>query len=277
MVERSGRVYLDVPFAEKDEAKRHGARWDPKARRWFDPHPPTTGLQRWAALPDVPELLPGEDRSFGAGLFVDMVPSSCWFTNVRSCVSQRDWERLRRMVTGRAGQRCEVCGAGPGGEPVTSRLDVHERWAYDDAQRVQTLRRLICVCEACHESTHLGLANIRGRAGQALAHLQQITGMTDDQIARHVDDANRAFTTRSARTWELNLAMLTDAGVTLARPDVPEQRRTQAGETRSATSSDGWWGSQLGLAVPAFYATRWAPWLRIITTFVIAVVVLRIT
>ncbi|MEN3265430.1 MAG: hypothetical protein V7646_2324, partial [Pseudonocardia sp.] len=33
----------------------------------------------------------------------------------------------------------------------------------------------------------------------------------------------------------------------------------------------------LGLAVPAFYATRWAPWLRIITTFVIAVVVLRIT
>ena len=58
-------------------------------------------------------MLPGEDRTFGAGLFVDMVPRSCWFTNVRSCVSQQDWERLRRMVTVRAGQRCEVCGAAP--------------------------------------------------------------------------------------------------------------------------------------------------------------------
>lgn len=38
-------------------------------------------LARWAALPDIPDLLPGEDRSFGSGLFVDLVPSSCWFTN----------------------------------------------------------------------------------------------------------------------------------------------------------------------------------------------------
>ena len=47
--------------------------------------------------------------TFGSGLFVDLVPSSCWFSNVRSCVDQRDWERLRRMITNRADQRCEVC------------------------------------------------------------------------------------------------------------------------------------------------------------------------
>jgi hypothetical protein len=41
------------------------------------------GLQRWAALPEAPDLLPGEDRNFGTGLFVDLVPSTCWFTNVR--------------------------------------------------------------------------------------------------------------------------------------------------------------------------------------------------
>lgn len=32
-----GKTYLDVPFAEKDEAKRVGARWDPAARRWYVP------------------------------------------------------------------------------------------------------------------------------------------------------------------------------------------------------------------------------------------------
>lgn len=29
------RVYLKVPFKEKDQAKRLGARWDPKSKRWF--------------------------------------------------------------------------------------------------------------------------------------------------------------------------------------------------------------------------------------------------
>jgi NAD(P)-dependent dehydrogenase (short-subunit alcohol dehydrogenase family) len=34
-------------------------------------------VERWAARPSVPDLLPGEDRAFGSGLSVDMVPSSC--------------------------------------------------------------------------------------------------------------------------------------------------------------------------------------------------------
>lgn len=29
------RVYLRVPFAEKEEAKRLGARWDQESKRWF--------------------------------------------------------------------------------------------------------------------------------------------------------------------------------------------------------------------------------------------------
>lgn len=33
----AGGVWLDVPFRSKDDAKAHGARWDPEARLWFDP------------------------------------------------------------------------------------------------------------------------------------------------------------------------------------------------------------------------------------------------
>src|SRR5215831_7577619 len=105
-----GREWLDVPFAENGQAKAAGARWDQSARRWYAPRPSIAGLARWAALRDLPALLPGEDRSFGAGLFVDLVPESCWFTNARSCIAERDWERVRRLVVGRAGRRCEVCG-----------------------------------------------------------------------------------------------------------------------------------------------------------------------
>jgi Domain of unknown function (DUF5710) len=105
------KVWLDVPYAEKDEAKAQGARWDAAARRWYAPRAGITALERWQAVPDVPDLLPGEDRSFGSGLFVDLVPSSSWFTNVRLCVSMRDWERLRRTITTRADSAARYAGA----------------------------------------------------------------------------------------------------------------------------------------------------------------------
>lgn len=152
------------------------------------PRPPSAGLDRWAARPPVPDLLPREDRSFGAGLFVDMVPRSCWFTNVHTCVSPQDWERLRRMITRRTEEKCEACGAVED-RSVGRSLEAHERWAYDELAGVQALRRLICLCSDCHLSSHLGYANVTGRADHAIAHLRAVTGMTDVEVSRHVRDA----------------------------------------------------------------------------------------
>ncbi|MBA8825520.1 hypothetical protein FHX42_002871 [Saccharopolyspora lacisalsi] len=211
------RTWLDVSFHEKDEAKRHGARWDPAEKRWYAPRPGMTALRRWEALPDVPDPLPGEDRSFGSGLFVDPVPSSCWFTNVRSCVAGKDWERLRRVVTRRAGQRCEVCDRA---EDRASRfwMEVHERWDYDERERVQALRRLICLCTDCHRVTHFGLARVRGHAEHAFAHLRAVTGMSEEKASEHVRSAFALWERRSAHQWSLDLRLLTDAGVTVAPP-----------------------------------------------------------
>lgn len=226
------RTYLDVPYGDKDQAKAAGARWDPTAKRWYDPRPEANGcprpqLARWTALADVLELLPGEDREFGSGLFVDMVPRSCWFTNVRSCVDQRDWERLRRTINRRAGHRCEICSAGEDRE-TGRRLEAHERWAYDESTGVQALRRLICLCSDCHLSTHMGYANVTGRSTEAITHLREVTGMTHAQTGAHIDAAGKLWTTRSARTWVLDLSMLTDAGVTLAQPENPADRAATA-------------------------------------------------
>ena len=33
--ERSKKIYLNVPYAEKDKAKADGARWDPGAKKWY--------------------------------------------------------------------------------------------------------------------------------------------------------------------------------------------------------------------------------------------------
>ncbi|MDQ0991892.1 DUF5710 domain-containing protein [Streptomyces sp. V3I7] len=211
------RTWLDVGYPEKDQAKAAGARWDPMARRWYAPPGHEAALERWKAAPDVPDLLPGEDRSLGQGLFVDLVPSSCWFTNVRSCVSPRDWKRLRRMITARAGQRCEVCGAKEDRKKKRW-LEAHERWEYDDARRTQKLGRLISLCTDCHNATHFGFAQLRGLGEEALRHLMRVTGMTERQAREHVHRAFQTWEARSRRDYDLDLSMLTDAGITLAPP-----------------------------------------------------------
>lgn len=225
-----GKVWLDVPYAEKNDAKAQGARWDSAARRWYAPRPGMIALERWQAVPDVPDLLTGEDRSFGSGLFVDLVPSSCWFTNVRSCVSQRDWERLRRMITVRAGERCEVCGRGQDRESGRW-LEAHERWAYDESANIQELRRLICLCTDCHTATHFGLARVSGKDAAVLRHLCAVTGMSSDKARQHVDAAFALWSSRSSVNWRLELSLLTDAGIVVTEPPSARERANVAGQT----------------------------------------------
>ena len=221
-----GRVMLDVPFSDKDAAKAAGCRWDRKARAWwttaYDP-----SMARWLPLPDT---LPGEDRNAGDGLFVDLIPTSCWFTNARSCVAPEDWDRLRAMVTRRAGQRCEVCAAER--DPELHRwLEVHERWAYDEHTRVQRLVRLICLCTDCHLATHYGFAEVSGRDDQAFAHLMRVRACDRAAAVAHIEDATRLWQQRSALQWDLDLGVLTDAGITVAPPPAPEARAVTAEQT----------------------------------------------
>ncbi len=224
------REWLDVPFAEKDQAKAAGARWDQPARRWYAPRPRMAELARWAARPDLPALLPGEDRSFGTGLFVDLVPQSCWFTNARSCIAQQDWERVRRLVVGRAGRRCEAEGCRQGENRDRQLwLEAHERWEFLECPsgRVQVLRRLVCLCTDCHTATHFGLAQIRGVDQEAAAHLAKVTGMSATEAQQHIRAAFILWAQRSAHTWALDLSILTRADIALAQPARVATTRSQ--------------------------------------------------
>jgi hypothetical protein len=224
------RLWLDVPFEQKDAAKAAGARWDPSAKSWYAPRPGIDALSQWAPML---EALPGEDREFGSGLFVDLVPSSCWFTNVRDAVSPGDWERLRKMVYRRADERCEACGAGR--NPDARRwMEAHERWTYlrvqPTARLVQKLVRLVCLCTSCHQATHFGHAQVTGHEQDAIEHLCHVNDWTPQQAWAQVDAAAAKWQARSQHVWELDLSMLTDAGVTVTPPPAAGERVTAAAD-----------------------------------------------
>jgi hypothetical protein len=157
----------------------------------------------------LPDILPGEDRSYGAGLFVDLIPETSWFTNVRSAVDPADWDRLRRHVYRRAGHCCETCGA------TRCRLEAHERFTYDAQTGIQRLVRLVCLCDWCHTATHMGMAGVRGVRTEAMVHLMAVTGMSAVAADEHVGEAFARWERRSARPWHVDLSVIAEAGIRL--------------------------------------------------------------
>jgi hypothetical protein len=66
------RVNLRVPFRDKDEAKRLGARWDPSARVWFVPQElEPARFARWLPTDEAPNV-----RS--ATYFIASSTRRCW-------------------------------------------------------------------------------------------------------------------------------------------------------------------------------------------------------
>jgi Domain of unknown function (DUF5710) len=198
-----------VPFEEREAAAALGASWRGGIRRYVVPQSRSLeAFARWNR-PDLTGF-PGEDRAAGGSdLYVDLVPSSCWFTNVRSCVDAVDWLRIRYFVGDRCKWTCEVCGL------EAQDLDIHERWSYDEDTRVQRLVRLIGLCDGCHRVTHFGKAEIDGFGKAAFAHLCQVNSWTAEEAQGHIDRAFDVFEERSHFDWTLDLSLITEAGVAL--------------------------------------------------------------
>ena len=112
-----------------------------------------------------------EDRNYeGNDLFVDLIPNSCWFTNVRYCVKQSDWNKIRKIVYSRVKYICECCNINCIENKIL--IEAHERWSYNYETLTQKLERFVGLCKKCHLVTHLGYARIKGKELEALEHLR---------------------------------------------------------------------------------------------------------
>jgi len=145
-------------------------------------------------------------------LTVELVPQSAWGKNLRSELSKKDWDRLRKQTYEAAAHHCEICMGQGRKHPV----ECHEVWDYDHRTYTQKLIRLIALCPACHQAKHFGLAQIQGKEKQAITHMMKVNGWTERQVREHIRDAARLWNQRSEHEWTLDLSWLESVGV-----DVP--------------------------------------------------------
>lgn len=142
-------------------------------------------------------------------LTIELVPSTAWYSNVRSVVTSTQWEKCKRFVSERSGRRCEVCGGRGPKWPV----ECHEIWAYDDVRHIQKLEGLIALCPPCHEVKHIGRAQAVGNLERAIKHLMRVNGWRRSDAEFYIEASMEIWAARSCHEWSLDLDYLAMIGV----------------------------------------------------------------
>lgn len=144
-------------------------------------------------------------------LTIELVPKTSWCSNVRSHVSETEWDRLRKPVYERTGSRCDLCGGRGPAHPV----ECHEIWQYDDEASVQRLVGLIALCPACHGVKHLGRSHVKGRGDEAIDQLMKINQWSATQADAYIELVLDIWKLRSRVPWRLDLSWLAEQGISI--------------------------------------------------------------
>ncbi len=142
-------------------------------------------------------------------LTIELVPETCWFSNVRSEVSKKEWEHIRSIVASKAWNVCEICGGVGKQHPV----ECHEIWHYDDKKLIQKLEGMIALCPECHAVKHFGYAASQGDHKTALRHFMKINQLARKEAEDYIEQAFQKWHERSQKEWKLDISVLKDYGI----------------------------------------------------------------
>ncbi len=73
---------------------------------------------------------------------------------------------------------------------------------------------MIGICPACHEVKHIGLAQVRGRMEQAIAHMCKVNGCGRMEACEVLETVINEWNRRSTMQWVLDLTAIEQYGVT---------------------------------------------------------------
>lgn len=147
-------------------------------------------------------------------LTVELVPQTCWFSNVRSAVSPAQWDFIRKQVYSAAYDTCEICGGVGDKHPV----ECHEVWNYDDENHIQKLERMIALCPDCHSVKHFGFTSMYRDVDRAVDHFRKVNQMKKlKKVNAYFVEVFKVWTERSKFEWKLDISALTDYGIDITK------------------------------------------------------------
>lgn len=141
-------------------------------------------------------------------LTIELVPRTCWYSNVRSNVTKNEWDVIRKKSYEHANHVCEICGDVGTNQGVRHNVECHEIWDYNDETKEQTLLGLISLCPYCHKSKHVGLAQMNGELDIVVNQLMKVNGITEKEAFDYINKSFDIWSKRSNFEWTLNIDYL---------------------------------------------------------------------
>ena len=160
----------------------------------------------YEVIADVEELLASNFRK--PLLAVELVPESCWCSNVRDHATPDQWDTLRRATYKRYSNLCAICKGRGSKWPV----ECHEVWEYSVQENcnLQKLRYLIALCPSCHEVKHIGRAQAMGNELRAMRHLSRVNNWNRAKTERYLRCIMLLWNARSDLKWDLDLSWVSN-------------------------------------------------------------------
>jgi hypothetical protein len=143
-------------------------------------------------------------------LTVELIPTTCHYSNVRTTVKKQEWDKIRFISYEAAGHKCEICGNVGKNQGYNHNVECHEIWEYDDANHIQKLVGLISLCPICHQVKHIGRAIAMGRHQEAYNQLMKVNKWTPKQVEKHILESFELHKERSKYEWDLDISILAD-------------------------------------------------------------------
>ena len=116
---------------------------------------------------------------------IELVPSTCWGRNVRSAVSRKTWDGIRRSIYMEYDTACGVCGK------RQVKLHCHEVWDYDiDDQGEYVFRQIAQFTQGRFVFlTYAGPANGGSPGDETTHHVEDYSVLSlDDLVVKIVED-----------------------------------------------------------------------------------------
>lgn len=142
-------------------------------------------------------------------LTIELIPSTCHYSNVRTTVKPIEWDKIRFISYAAAGNICELCGETGKNQGYKHNVECHEIWEYDDVNHIQRLAGLISLCPTCHQVKHIGRAIAIGKEKEAHAQLRKVNNWSTEQVLEHIEESFLVYKERSKHEWTLDLTILT--------------------------------------------------------------------
>jgi hypothetical protein len=149
-------------------------------------------------------------KSKSPKLFIEPIPKTCHFSNIRSTVKTKEWDKIRFLSYDKAGHKCEICNKTGIKQGFAHDVECHEIWEYDDVNHIQKLIGLVSLCVLCHKVKHFGMAKKMGYEQICLEHIAKVNKWSKEEINLHMIEVNEINNERSKFEWTLDLTLLMD-------------------------------------------------------------------